>query len=144
MEKSLMNYQENEDFEQNTPAEPVDHAYKGLVADRKFLIFFVISMVVCFFMVGSYINQQKKLCELQIQEAYMTCSLIDAQEEHLLLKYQLLPEQVGLGELRNAWKDNPCYETSHAYSDALTLVIDALRKNETPFVPENLGTGVKV
>ena len=41
-------------------------------------------------MVSSYINQQKKLCDLHIQEAYMTCSLIDAQEEHLLLNHFLL------------------------------------------------------
>ena len=92
----------------------------------------------------SYLKQVNKLNELKVQEAYAICSLIDAQEDHLLLKYQVLPEHVGLGTLRDAWKDNPCYETSITYSDALDKVIKQLEENQKPFVPENLGTEVKV
>lgn len=141
MEKSMIPPYEAQDFkhENNGEATP-----PSLTSDRRFLTFFIIAMVICAFLAIGYLNQQKELYELQTHEAYLISSLIDSQENSLLLKYQLFPEQVGLGELRSAWKDNPCYETSHAYSDALSKVLEYLENGQTPFTPTDLGSGVQV
>ena len=37
-----------------------------------------------------------------------------------------------LGDLRDAWIDNPCYETANTYTDALSEVIDKLEQKTTP------------
>ena len=141
MDKSVISYSEAQRIDQEYSE---NHDQWGLVLDRKILIFLAISIAISIFMGISYLKQVNKLNELKVQEAYTICSLIDAQEDHLLLKYQVLPEHVGLGTLRDAWKDNPCYETSITYSDALYKVIKQLEENQKPFVPGNLGTEVKV
>lgn len=141
MEKSMMPVYDAQDFENENNGETTP---PSLVSDRKFLTFFIIAMVISAFLAIGYLNQQKQLYELQTQEAYLISSLINSQEDSLLLKYKLFPEEVGLGELREAWKDNPCYKTSCAYSDALSKVLEYLEKGKTPFVPTELGSGVQV
>jgi hypothetical protein len=81
-------------------------------------------------------HQKNVLNDINVQHAYTICSLIDSQEEHLFLKYHILPDQVGLGTLRDAWKENPCYETAITYSDALGAAIERLK---TPLVPDESG-----
>ena len=73
-------------------------------------------------------GQLKQKYELEKEEAYVLSVLINAQEDHLRLKYGVEPEDVGLGELRDVWAYKPCKETAQAYSDALQMVIDVLSK----------------
>lgn len=141
MDKSVISYSEAQVIDQEYSE---NHGQSGLASDRRFLTFFIISMLICAILIVGYLHQQKQLNDLKIQEAYTICNLIDSQEEHLLLKYHVLPEHVGLGTLRDAWKDNPCYDTCITYSDALGDVIEQLENNQKPFVPEELGAEVKV
>ena len=77
-----------------------------------------------------YQNVQKH--KMMEEHAYVSAVMISLQEEHLVLKYGLLPSQVGLSQLRDAWIDNPCYETTVAYCDGLTRVIEELEKSPEP------------
>lgn len=88
-----------------------------------FLLFIIAFMAV-------YMGQLKQKYELEKEEAYVLSVLINAQENHLRLKYGAEPEDVGLGELRDAWAYNPNKETAQAYSDALQMVIDILSEDK--------------
>lgn len=91
-----------------------------------------IFLVVVILMMGVLMVQQYQHTKIKEEHAYASAALICLQEEHLLLKYGLIPSQVGLGDLRDAWIDNPCYETANTYTDALSEVIDKLEQKTTP------------
>ena len=96
---------------------------KGVSLNSKHVVVFLL-IIIAFMAV--YMGQLKQKCDLEKKEAYVLSVLINAQEDHLRLKYGAEPEDVGLGELRDAWAYNPCKETAQAYSDALQMVIEIL------------------
>lgn len=99
------------------------NSFRRRIPLDKFLIVMFI-MITVFMALLMWQNNQKN--ELEKQEAYLVSVMINLQEENLLLEYGFLPRDVGLGEIRSAWVENPCYETAHAYSDALEAVLDYL------------------
>lgn len=114
-------------------------SYNRVRKDQKLLKFTIIATVIILLMGALTMYQNNELNKLKVYDAYLTCSLIDAQEDHLLLKYGLFPKDVGLGELEEAWEENPCEETSKAYSEALSHVIDQLESKKPEFLrPDEL------
>lgn len=99
------------------------NSFRRRIPLDKFLIAMLI-MITVFMALLMWQNNQKN--ELEKQEAYLVSVMINLQEENLLLEYGFLPRDVGLGEIRSAWVENPCYETAHTYSDALKAVLDYL------------------
>ena len=77
-----------------------------------------------------YFEHQKS--ELAEQEAYLLSALITLQEDNLFLAYGLLPKDIGLQELKDAWTDSPCYETATKYSNALRTVLEKLEESSLP------------
>ncbi len=96
---------------------------KGVSLTSKHVVVFLLIIIV---FMAMYMGQLKQKYELEKEEAYVLSVLINAQEDHLRLKFGATPEDVGLGELRDAWAYRPCKETAQAYSDALQMVIDVL------------------
>lgn len=90
----------------------------------------VVFLLIIIAFMAVYMGQLKQKYELEKEEAYVLSVLINAQENHLRLKYGVEPEDVGLGELRDAWAYNPNQETAQAYSDALQMVIDILNEDK--------------
>lgn len=86
----------------------------------------VVFLLIIIAFMAVHMGQLKQKYELEKEEAYVLSVLINAQEDHLRLKYGAEPEDVGLGELRDAWAYNPNKETAQTYSDALQMVIDIL------------------
>lgn len=99
------------------------NSFRRRIQLDKFLIAMFI-MITVFMALLMWQNNQKN--KLEKQEAYLISVMINLQEENLLLEYGFLPRDVGLGEIRSAWVENPCYETARAYSDALKVVLDYL------------------
>lgn len=99
------------------------NSFKKRIPLDKFLLLMLIVITV-FMALLMWQNNQKN--ELEKQEAYLVSMMINLQEDNLLLEYGFLPNEVGLGELRAAWISNPCYETAHAYNDALQALLDYL------------------
>ena len=91
-----------------------------------------IFLLVVILMMSVLMVQQNQYAKVKEDHAYASAVLICLQEEHLLIKYGLIPSQVGLSDLREAWIDNPCYETANTYTDALSEVIDKLEQKTTP------------
>ena len=90
----------------------------------------VVFLLIIIAFMAVYMGQLKQKYELEKEEAYVLSVLINAQEDHLRLKYGVEPKDVGLGDLRDAWAYKPCKETAQAYSDALQMVIDVLSKTK--------------
>lgn len=99
------------------------NSFRRRIPLDKFLVI-MLTVITVFMALIMWQNNQKN--ELEKQEAYLVSVMINLQEENLLLEYGFLPSDVGLGEIRSAWVENPCYETAHAYSDALEAVLDYL------------------
>ena len=99
------------------------NSFRRRIQLDKFLIAMFI-MITVFMALLMWQNNQKN--KLEKKEAYLVSVMINLQEENLLLEYGFLPRDVGLGEIRSAWVENPCYETARAYSDALKVVLDYL------------------
>ena len=64
-------------------------------------------------------HQYKQYSEVVEHEAYVLSVSINLLEDNLLFNYGLLPEDLGFGELREAWLSNACYETAMSYYEAL-------------------------
>lgn len=91
------------------------------------LLIVILVAVIVMQSVLMYSNQREG--ELVEQNAYLTCVLINMKEDHLLLKYNVFPEQVGLADYKNAWIENPCAETAEAYNAALEQLLNYLEDN---------------
>lgn len=83
-------------------------------------------------MMAALMVQQYQTTKVMEEHAYTAAALICLQEEHLLLKYGLIPSQVGLSDLRDAWINTPCYETANMYTDALANVIKRIEEQTSP------------
>lgn len=110
--------------------EMVYYSDKAPILTRKVCVFFLLVALV---MAGLTAYQLYKTDKVKEEHAYVSAALISLQEEHLMLKYGVFPADVGLGALRDAWIDNPCYETTIAYCDGLTRVIEALEDADNPY-----------
>lgn len=74
-------------------------------------------------------NRYSKVLE---QRAYVLSVSINLLEEELLLKYKVLPEDLGFGDLRSTWISDPCYETSMSYYEALEAALAYLESYTQP------------
>ncbi len=87
------------------------------------------ALMICLFISHTMYKQEKEL-------AYQMSAVVTLQEEILFLEYRLLPEDVGLEDLRSEWFSNPCYNTIYEYSAALELVLEYLEQYPYEPAPE--------
>ena len=85
----------------------------------------VAALIVCLF-------QQNSLAKVKEEEAYLLSLVVSEYEDILFFKYQILPEHIGLGEYKNAWTNNPCYDTIFPYYEKLSEAVNQLENGDLP------------
>lgn len=83
------------------------------------------------------IFQQKILANQTEKEAYLLSVVVTEYEDVLLFKYSITPNQIGLGNYREAWINNPCYETILPYYTKLSEILELLEEGIFPNEPTN-------
>lgn len=95
-----------------------------------YLIIVMLAIMLIINAIQSY--QYKEYAEVIEKEAYVISVSINLLEDTLMFKHGILPEDIGLEELRSAWISDPCYETAISYYTALK---DALEYFENTSIP---------
>lgn len=99
----------------------LNRAYSNLI-----LTVLIIAMLIgSMFLQNALANQTEK-------EAYLLSAIITEYESILFLKYHTTPNFIGLREYRDAWIDNPCYETTLAYYNKLSETVEQLENGTFP------------
>ena len=114
--------------EQVTENEEIQNLRKRLKSSHwnLFLVLLiVVSLAICMF-------QQNSLAKAKEKEAYLVSLVVTEYEDILLFKYQMLPEHIGLGEYREAWVNNPCYDTIFPYYEKLSEAVEQLENGTSP------------
>lgn len=134
---------ENNNLVNNNPLDEEEslHLRKSEVSKLHFekILIGIIGLLVVLLCIQ--LNQQKNYSNLVEHRAYVLSSGIDLMEDNLLFKYGLFPQDIGLNDLRDNWIDDPCYETSILYYQALKEVL-AYLSSETVSEPTTVGYSV--
>lgn len=102
---------------------------------NKFITGFLILMLI---MGGIYHFQYRQYAKTLEQQAYVISTAILLYEENLVYGYGVLPEDVGLGDFREAWIDDPCYDTAFAYYEALQDLFEYFENDSPPHIVETI------
>lgn len=124
-------------IEDNQPEEKSCNEMKTMKQIVLGLLLIIAMLLGCFYM-------QHQIYEQETQEAYLMSVVVNLLEDRLLLEYGVLPRHVGLGNLRSAWIDNPCYETIKPYYQALDKLLNELENGKNPFESTIIGDPLPV
>ena len=94
--------------------------------------FIIAMLVITLIMTSTLAYQYREYGKSLEKEAYVISVSINLMEDNLMFKYGVLPEDIGFEELRSAWIENPCHETSMAYYNALKDALDYFEQNKIP------------
>lgn len=125
----------NEGLETTPEIEEIKNLRSQLKSTRWNFFFTALALILliaCMF-------QQKILADQTEKEAYLLSVVVTEYEDILLFKYGTTPNHIGLGEYRDAWINNPCYETIFPYYTKLSEVVDMLEEGIFPDEPTNDG-----
>lgn len=135
MEKNTSNSFDNMKEKIEVPAK-AEHEQAEPKSNTQTVIHFsklrIVLAVLIIIMAAILLYQHHEYHEVVEHQAYVVSTAINVLEDRLLLKYGYLPKDVGLGELREAWINNPCYETSYSYYESLSDVLDYLDEGTVP------------
>lgn len=96
-----------------------------LKARNRTLKVVVVCLILCCIMMVGILHTQYQISEQQEKELCLMAAIVDLWEDRLFLLYGKFPEEVGFGELKDAWIDNPCYDTLSPYYNALKEFFEA-------------------
>lgn len=97
------------------------------------LYWIVIAMLLATIAINIFqMYQYKQYCQAVTEEAYVVSVSINLLEDSLLFNYGIFPEEIGLGDLREAWISNPCYDTAMNYYQSLFEVYEHFEENAEP------------
>lgn len=85
------------------------------------LFFVIVSLLI------TGLNYEVRKQEVKI--SYLEGALISEYETTLSLMYSAKAENIGLGNFRQEWIDNPCHKTAEKYIEALKQACDELEKS---------------
>lgn len=127
---------EQQEFYQNDPENSTYPSFwKRTIPWHSFII---VMLVITLIMSSIQAYQYKEYGKALAKEAYVISVSINLMEDNLMFKYGVLPEDIGFEELRSAWIENPCHETSMAYYNALKDALDYFEQEQTPSKTNNL------
>ena len=124
-------------IEDNQPEEKSCNETKTMKQIVLALLLILAMLLGCFYI-------QHQIYEQETQEAYLMSVIVNLLEDRLLLEYGVLPRHVGLGDLRDAWIDNPCYETIKPYYQALDKLLNEFESGTNPFESTIIGDPLPV
>ena len=100
------------------------------------LRFAVVCLILCCIMMLGNVRLEHQISTQQEKEVCLMAVVVDLLEDRLFLLYGKFPEELGFGELRDAWIDDPCKETLEPYYNALEDFFKDIEGNEgTPLIP---------
>ena len=140
-ESQLPNYTEDQPpgFDPNEYEHPGNSSFRKKTISWHSLI--VVMLAITLIMTSLQVYQYKEYGKALAKEAYVISVSINLMEDSLMFKYGVLPEDIGFEDLRSAWIENPCHETSTAYYNALKDALDYFDNGQKP--PQAL-TPIKV
>lgn len=114
--------EEQQNFVQNDYEAPTPVSFfKRRISWQSFIIVMLVLMLI---MSSIQVYQYREYGKALEKEAYVVSVAINLLEDNLMFKYGVLPEDLGFEKLRSAWIEDPCYETSMAYYNALNDALD--------------------
>lgn len=126
-------------LEQDNCKNPATPSFRPKAIPWPYII--IAMLTVLLIMTSLQVSQQKEYGAVIAKEAYVISVSINLMEDTLMFKYGVLPEDIGLDDLRSRWIDTPCHETAEAYYTALKSALDYFKHGQSP---EEMLTPLKV